>query len=92
MTSSCKIHHLSVMNFTRYSRKLFYVENWLAAVAGQRLYKTGRMGNPHLDFLAGIAGVWSNKKKLTEVNPYTLLSVSLAFTIILKRSFLKECC
>ena len=34
MTSNCKIHHLPVMNFTRYSREYIEEENWLADVTG----------------------------------------------------------
>ncbi|MBD3107074.1 hypothetical protein IEO70_01665 [Bacillus sp. AGMB 02131] len=42
MTSSCQIHHLSVMNLTRYSREIIQDENWLAAAARQGLRQTAQ--------------------------------------------------
>ena len=38
MTSSCKIHHLAVMNFTRYSRSFNKDENWLVDAARQLMF------------------------------------------------------
>ena len=57
---------------------LAYDLEGLAAAARQITYKTGRMGNPHLDFLAKIERKKSYRISFMKMNPLAFFLTTLA--------------